>query len=89
MLLRAQQHTHGVREAERVLSAPDSFAALELPLQLTDRAVVRRAFRRIALEIHTDKAWALAPLPRPPLHCCRRRSSPDGSTRSCQPRCRP
>ena len=36
---------HGVREAERVLSAPYSFAALELPLQLTDRAVVRRAHR--------------------------------------------
>ena len=52
----ALAHVHGVREAERVLSATDSFAVLKLVPQQTDNAMVRRAFRRIALDIHPDKA---------------------------------
>ena len=52
----ALAHIHGVREAERVLSATDSFAVLKLVPQQTDNAMVRRAFRRIALDIHPDKA---------------------------------
>ena len=52
----ALAHIRGVREAERVLSATDSFAVLKLVPQQTDNAMVRRAFRRIALDIHPDKA---------------------------------
>ena len=39
-----------------MLSATDSFAVLKLVPQQTDNAMVRRAFRRIALDIHPDKA---------------------------------
>ena len=40
---------------ERVLSAADEFAVLELPLHPVGQAAVRKAYRRVSLLVHPDK----------------------------------